>query len=221
MEQTNTTQQLQEELTPEVRDIRHADYAIDPVFLNRWSPRAFSPEPIDDETLMRVFETARWAASSYNEQPWRFLIARSDEDRKRFLDFLMPMNQAWAKDAPVLVLFVSKKTFSHNGESNSVYQFDAGTASGYFSLGATQNGLFAHGMAGFDRDMARASLGIPTDFEPLAVFALGKRGDKSRLPPEMQEREAPSDRRPVSESIMEGRFLLDTEEQAEADTEQG
>ncbi len=221
MEQTNTTQQSQEELTPEVREIRHADYPIDPLFLNRWSPRAFSPEPIDDETLMRVFETARWAASSYNEQPWRFLIARTEEDRKRFLDFLLPMNQAWAKDAPVLVLFISKKTFSHNGEPNSVYQFDAGTASGYFSLGATQNGLFAHGMAGFDRDMARASLGIPTDFNPLAVFALGKRGDKNQLPPEMQQRETPSDRRPVAESIMEGRFLPDIEERAEADTEQG
>lgn len=220
MEQQNTLQKLHSEVSDEVKPHRRADHDIDPLFLNRWSPRAFSPEPIDDDVLMRVFETARWAASSYNEQPWRFIIARSEEDRKRFLDFLMPANQVWAKNAPVLALFVSKKTFSHNGAPNSVYQFDAGTASGYLSLGAAQNGLIAHGMAGFDRDMARAALGIPTDFDPLAVFALGRHGDKSQLPPDVREREVPSDRRPVAESIMEGRFRADDEAQAEAGTEQ-
>lgn len=208
----------QNDVSPEVQPHRQADYPIDAAFLNRWSPRAFSPEPLDEETLMGVFEAARWAASSYNEQPWRFLLARSDEDRARFLDFLTPANQAWAKNAPVLVLIVSKKTFSHNDRPNVVYQFDAGTCSGYMTLQASLKGLIAHGMAGFDRDKARAALHIPEDFDPLAVFALGKHGDKSVLPPDVAARETPSGRRPIRESIMEGGFRPAVEEAAETDT---
>lgn len=207
-------------LPSEIAANRRADHEIDAVFLKRWSPRAFSSETVDEETLMSVFECARWAASSNNEQPWRFLLARSEADRKKFLDFLMPANQVWAKDAPVLVLIVSKKTFSRNGKDNKVYQFDAGTASGYMTLGCTLNGLIAHGMAGFDADMARATLGIPTDFEPMAIFAIGKHGDKSTLPPDVAAREVPSDRRPIEDSIMEGGFSMPEEKQAEAATEQ-
>jgi len=210
---------MQNEVSPEVSEIRHADHEIDAVFLNRWSPRAFDSRPVEDEKLMRVFEHARWAASSYNEQPWRFLIARSEEDRTRFVSFLLPANQVWAKDAPVLVVFCSKKTFAHNGSPNRVYQFDAGTASGYFALGAAQNGLIAHGMAGFDEEQARATLGLPSDFDPIAVFALGYHGDKANLPEGYAKNEVPSDRRPISESIMEGRFISDEEKLAEADTQ--
>jgi nitroreductase len=205
-------------VSDEVQPHRRADYPIDPVFLNRWSPRAFSPEPIDDETLMSVFEAARWAASSFNEQPWRFLLARSDEDRKKFLDFLSPANQVWARNAPVLVLLIAKKTFSHNGSANRVHQFDVGTCSGYMSLQATMNGLYAHGMAGFDPDMARATLGIPSDFELMAVFAIGRRGDESLLPEDVRAREVPSGRRPVQESVMEGHFVPAEEAAAERDT---
>ena len=206
------------QLPEEIAQHRHAEHEIDDVFLMRWSPRAFSREPVEEETLLRVFECARWAASSNNEQPWRFLIARSEADRKKFLDFLVPGNQVWARDAPVLVLIVSKKTFSYNGKDNKVYQFDAGTASGYMTLGCTLNGLIAHGMAGFDADMARATLGIPTDFEPMAVFAIGKHGDKSTLPPDVAAREVPSGRRPIKESMMEGGFSPAEEKPAEADT---
>jgi nitroreductase len=179
----------------------------------------FRRNPIDEETVLRVFEAARWAASSFNEQPWRFLIARSEEDRAKFLSFLTPSNQAWAKDAPVLFVIISKKTFSHNGKPNGTHQFDAGTSSGYITFQAAQLGLIAHGMAGFDKDQARATLGIPTDFEIMAVFALGKHGDKSVLPPEVQDREVPSGRRPVHESIMESHFVDTREKQAEEDTE--
>jgi nitroreductase len=208
-----------DQLPEEIAQYRVADYEIDPIFLKRWSPRAFSPEPIDEETLMRVFECARWAASSYNEQPWRFLIARSEEDRQKFLAFLMESNQVWAKNAPVLVVVISKKTFSHNGTPNKVYVHDAGAAAAYMALGATMNGLIAHGMAGFDEDQARATLGVPTDFDIVSVWALGKHGDKSTLPPEVAEREIPSGRRPVSESIMEGHFVSNAETAAEEDTE--
>ncbi len=207
------------EISPDVQPYRQPDHAVEPAFVNRWSPRAFSPEPIDEETLMSLFEAARWAASSYNEQPWRFLLARSESDRAKFLEFLIPMNQEWAKHAPVLVLTASKKTFSMNGQPNSVNQFDAGTASGYLTLQASKLGLISHGMAGFDRDRARTVLNVPDDFDLLAVFAIGKHGDKSILPPAMQEREIPSGRRPVSESVMEGGFRPSEEVQAEKDTD--
>ena len=160
---------MQDIISPELQPYRQPDFSVDAAFVNRWSPRAFSPEPIPEETLMSVFEAARWAASSYNEQPWRFLLARTEADRAKFLDFLIPMNQEWAKNAPVLVLILSKKTFSQNGQPNGVNQFDAGTASGYLTLQASLNGLVSHGMAGFDRDKARAALGVPEDFDLIAV----------------------------------------------------
>jgi nitroreductase len=197
---------MQDAVRFEVRAYRQADKPVDPIFLNRWSPRAFAEEPIDDETLWRVFEAARWAPSSNNEQPWRFIIARTPEDRARFVDFLMPGNQLWARHAPVLILVISKRTFSYNGSPNRVNQFDAGTAWGFLSLAAVQNGLITHGMAGFDPDRARELLEIPDDYDILATIALGKRGDASQLPEDMQAREVPSTRRPAAESVMEGRF---------------
>lgn len=205
---------LNGEVAEEVRPFRDADHAIASAFLNRWSPRAFTSDPIDDETLMSVFEAARWAASSYNEQPWRFVYARNDEDRKRFLDFLVPGNQAWAKDAPVLVVVIAKKTFSFNGKPNTTHHFDSGCASGYLTLQASLKGLYAHGMVGFDPDKARASLEIPDDFVPLAVFAIGYRGATESLPAKLREVEKPSGRRPITESIMEGRFQVATEKRA-------
>lgn len=217
-ETKSDTANLQSDVSEEVRTFRHADHPIPPMFLNRWSPRAFSPEPVDEETLMSVFEAARWAASSYNEQPWRFIIARNEEDRRKFLSFLVPSNQVWADTAPVLFVVVAKKTFSHADQPNRSHQFDAGCATGYLTLQASLRGLYAHGMAGFDAEKARAVLDIPADFEPLAVFALGKRGDAHDLPENLREREKPSGRRPVSESLMEGRFRDRTEDQAEADT---
>ena len=210
---------MQNEISPEVAAVRHADYPLDAVFLNRWSPRAFASREVSEDVLMAAFEAARWAASSYNEQPWRFIIARSKEDRKRFLAFLMEANQAWAKDAPVLVVVCGKKTFSHNGSPNRVYQHDAGAAAAYLALGASLNGLITHGMAGFDQEQASATLGLPTDFEPISVFALGYHGETAQLPAEMAEREVPIGRRPAKDSIMEGRFISDEEKQAEAKTE--
>jgi nitroreductase len=201
---------LHHELSEEVRQYRQAEHEIDPVFLNRWSPRAFSEEPVDDEVLMSAFEAARWAPSSNNEQPWRFIIARTPQDRQRFLEFLVPANQVWAKHAPVLLVIISKKTFSRGGAPNTVYQFDAGCAWGYIALQALQNGLITHGMAGFENDKAREILGVPEDFDIMAVIAIGKRGYKSELPEKLQEREIPSGRRPLSETIMEGGFRKDS-----------
>jgi nitroreductase len=200
------TPKMTEELTEEAKAARHADHDVDAIFLNRWSPRAFSSEPVDDETLMRAFEAARWAPSSYNEQPWRFIIARTPEDREKFYDFLTPGNQAWNKNVPVLVVVISKKTFTHDGLTNLTNQFDAGCAWGYLALGAYQNGLITHGMVGFDHGKVRTVLEVPDDYDILAMIAIGKRGDISDLPPAVQAREKISDRRPIAESIMEGKF---------------
>ena len=210
---------MQNEISPDVAAVRALDFPADAAFVNRWSPRAFSPEPIDEPTLMTILEAARWAASSYNEQPWRFLLARTEADRETFLDFILPFNRIWAETAPIFVLVIAKKTFSHNGNPNTVFEYDAGTASGYMALQASLLGLVTHGMAGFDKDAARIALYIPDDFEPIAVYAIGKPGDKSQLPPQLADREIPSGRRPVRESIMEGGFVQPEEKAAEADTE--
>ncbi len=196
----------QTEIGDEVRPFRTPEHVVDPIFINRWSPRAFSPEPIDDETLMRVFEAAKWAPSCFNEQPWRFIVARSPEDRAVFLDFLMPGNRLWNENVPVITLVLSSRHFAHNGKTNPTHQFDAGCAWGFLALSAWQNGLITHGMAGFDGEKARAVLEVPEEYDILAVIAIGKRGDKSQLPTEIQAREVPSTRRPLGETIMEGKF---------------
>jgi nitroreductase len=212
-------QTLNEQLHEDVKSFRQADHAIGATFLNRWSPRAFSSQPVEEEKLMQILEAARWAASSYNEQPWRFLLARTPQDIAKFLDILVPQNQAWAKDAPVLLFVVAKKTFSHNGQPNIVHQYDCGTASGYMAFEAERVGLIVHGMAGFDADKARTVLNVPDDFEVMAVYAIGYHGDKSQLPEQMQTMEVPSGRRPLQESIFEGGFNRPQEVQAEADTD--
>lgn len=194
------------ELLPEVQEHRVPQYPVDNWFLNRWSPRAFSSQTVSDDTLNRVFEAARWAASSYNEQPWRFLVAKTPADLEKFNSFLVPANQAWAKDAPVLLVTLGKKTFTHNGSDNRVFGHDVGAASAYMALAATQYGLHAHGMAGFDGELVRATLAVPTDYEVMAMWALGYRGETSQLPEGYQAVEFPSSRRPMEEIVMEGGF---------------
>lgn len=142
---------------------------------NRWSPRAFADRAVSKQTLAIIFDAARWAASSYNEQPWRFIVATKDnpEEYAKLLSLLSPFNQDWAKTAPVLVLMVAKKTFTHNQKPN-IYGFhDAGAALAHLMLQATALGLHAHGMAGFDGDRARTVLNIPDDYEMGAFVALG------------------------------------------------
>lgn len=142
---------------------------------HRFSPRAFTDAPVGRETIRTLIEAARWAPSSYNEQPWRFIVATKDEpaEYQRLLDCLVPGNQAWAKSAPVLMLSVASSAFSRNDKPNRHAFHDVGLAVSQLILQASVHGLQAHQMAGFDRDRARETYRIPDGFEPVAAIAIG------------------------------------------------
>lgn len=186
---------------------QEANYPVDEMFLDRWSPRALSGEGVTDEELMTLFEAARWAPSSYNNQPWRILYARRDTEHwPAFFNLLVEGNQAWAKDAAVLLLFVSKETFDFNGKPYPTHSFDTGAAWENLALQATLLGLVTHGMQGFDYERARAELNIPEGFRVEAMIAVGHPGDPAQLPEKLREREAPSGRKSLSEITCEGTF---------------
>ena len=183
---------------------RVAEHPMDPMFLERWSPRAMSGEPIADRELMSLFEAARWAPSSGNVQPWRFLYARrGTEHFDSFYGLLAPANQVWCARAAVLMVIVSAKN-RDNGKPNRTHTFCTGSAWMSLALQASQMGLVAHGMAGFDYDRAARELGVPDDFQVEAMCAIGKPGRVEDLPKELQDREKPSGRKRVEEFVMEG-----------------
>jgi nitroreductase len=197
-----------ENLSPEVAQIRHPNYPILPMFLNRWSPRSMTGEGMSDEELMPLFEAARWAPSSYNAQPWRFLYAkRETPEWQTFFNLLVQPNQMWAKNASVLILVISHNVFEHNGTPSVTHSFDAGSAWMSLALEANSRGYITHGMEGFDYAKAKTALNIPDDYTVNAMIAVGKRGPKENLPPEFQAREKPNDRKPLNEIIMEGKWL--------------
>jgi nitroreductase len=192
---------------------RTAAHAIDPLFLERWSPRAFTAEPISERELLILFEAARWAPSSYNSQPWRFLYARRDTEHwPQFLGLLNAFNQSWAKNAAALIILVSKTTMLPTGTDKEVpshtHSLDAGAAWGNLALQATRLGWAAHGMAGFDIARTAVELGVPPDHRVEAAIAIGKPGDKSILADALRAREQPSGRLPLSELVREGRFAV-------------
>ncbi|MEX0775586.1 MAG: nitroreductase family protein [Phycisphaeraceae bacterium] len=186
---------------------RQADAEILDLFVRRWSPRAMSGEALNDDEFNRLLEAARWAPSSYNEQPWRIIYARrGTEHWPTFIDLLMETNQAWCHQAAILLLIVSKKTFTKTGKPNKVHTFDAGSWWTHLALQGTAMGLVTHGMAGFNNGKARAVLGVPDDYDCEAMVAIGKPGRVEDLPEKLREMEKPSPRRPVAQTIMEGRF---------------
>ena len=189
------------------RKARQPTFPINPLFLNRWSPRSMTGEEMDDDTIMSLFEAARWAPSSYNNQPWRFIYAkRNTPNWNRLFDLVAEPNKAWAKNAAVIVVVVSNKHFDINGKYSITHQYDAGAAWENLALEASTRGLVAHGMQGFDYERARADLGIPDSFDVMAMIAIGKRGPKENLPKNLQEKEAPNGRKPLREIVMEGSF---------------
>ncbi len=190
---------------------RSAQHDIEPLFVTRWSTRAFTGEPIAQTTLDRLFEAARWAPSGGNAQPWRFIYARRDgEGWAPLLGTLNPGNQRWAANASALVLLVSSRwRESDDGRRSSrSHAFDAGAAWSNFAHQAHALGWSTRAMGGFDRDAARALLHVPDDYELQVVIALGRPGTAASLPEDLQAKNQPSDRLPVSAVSAEGRFAF-------------
>jgi nitroreductase len=196
------------EVSPEVEAVRPNPLGMDPLILNRWSPRAFQAKPVPDADLEAVLEAARWAPSCFNEQPCRFIIARKPEDLERLRACLTSKNRVWADRVPVLLVVVSHPRFAYDQRPNRWHEFDAGTAWGYLALEAARRGLAAHGMAGFSDKKVRETFGIPGDWGVHAVVALGYPGSKQQLPAELQEQETPSTRRPLDQNWAEGKFAF-------------
>lgn len=178
---------------------------IEPLILNRWSPRAFAPDDVSDEQMLAILEAARWAPSGSNVQPWRYIVARSPEDRQRFHSFISEGNLEWCAQAPVLVLALSH-AIGPSGNPSRSHAFDAGASWAYLAIEATRQGLYTHAMGGFNRDKAREVLQIPADYEVHVVIAIGHRADPSILNERNREREQPSGRRPLAETVFEGSF---------------
>ena len=190
---------------PQAESERKPSYPINPLILNRWSPRSMSGEALNDDEIMSLFEAARWAPSSYNNQPWRFIYAkRNSEHWNRFFNLLMEPNKLWAKNAAILVVVISRKNFEFNEKPAVTHQFDAGSAWENLALEASSRDIVAHGMQGFDYKKAGVDLRIPPNFEVMAMIAIGKKGPKEILPAELQEKEKLTNRKPLKEIIMEG-----------------
>jgi len=190
---------------------RKADYPIDKLFLQRWSPRAFTGEEIPVEALHTILEAARWAPSAYNAQPWRFLYAqRHTPSWGLFLSLLGDFNRLWSEKAAALVVIVSQTTMTPPGSDKEVpsysHSFDAGAAWSSLALQAALSGWATHAMTGFDRDRAVVDLNVPAGYRVEAAVAIGRQGNPSSLPENLAAREKPNDRRPLAELIHEGGF---------------
>jgi nitroreductase len=190
-----------------LENTRRVDHDVNSIFINRWSPRSMTGEEIADDDLMCLFEAARWAPSSYNNQPWRFTYSkRTGREWPRFLALLNEGNRIWAKDAGVLVVIISRKNFEYNEKPSITHQFDTGAAWENLALEASIRGIVAHGMQGFDYQKAKEDLNIPDHFDVTAMIAIAKRGPIEKLPQKLQLVEHPNDGKPLKEIIMEGCF---------------
>ncbi|MGB2621631.1 MAG: nitroreductase family protein [Candidatus Acidiferrum sp.] len=186
-----------------------SDFPIHELIRTRWSPRAFSDKPVEPAVLASLFEAARWAPSSSNEQPWAYLVATKDdaESFAKTLSVLVEFNAGWAKNAPALVLAVSALKFHGNGSPNRNAFYDTGAATALLSVEATARGLAIHQMAGFDPVKAKLVFEIPADWEPIAAIAIGYPGVPESLSEKLRDREvAPRTRKPLSEFVMSGRW---------------
>jgi nitroreductase len=185
-----------------VKDNRKPEHEVNPLFLNRWSPRAYSDQKVSDAVLNQILEAARWAPSSNNQQPWRFYVANTGAKLDVFRQFILPFNRSWMDHVPQLILLGSAK-LTPKGDSNGAHAFDAGSAWSHIALQATLLGLNSHAIGGFDSAKARELLNVPDDIDLHAVIIIGYPGDKSLLSEALQEREKPNQRNPLANSIIE------------------
>ncbi len=175
----------------------------------RWSPRAFAERLVEPEKLLSMFEAARWSASSFNEQPWSFIVATRDDEAEfaRLLSCLVESNQTWASRAPVLIVSVARLKFAQSGKPNSHAIHDVGLATAQMINQAMAMGLFAHPMAGFYPDKVRELYGVPEGYDPVSVIAAGYAGDPAALTESQRQREfSPRVRKPQEEFVFRGRF---------------
>jgi nitroreductase len=187
---------------------RKPEYTVNPIFVNRWSPRAMSGEEISDDELFSLFEAAKWAPSSFNNQPWRFLYAkRKTSQWDHFFSLLSDGNKLWANKAAVLIVMISKKTMDYNDKPARTHTFDTGAAWENLALQGSLNGLVVHGMEGFDYEKAKVELKIPDEYKVEAMAAIGRPGKKTELPVDLQMREFPSDRKKIKAIVFEGEFM--------------
>ncbi|MUV37682.1 hypothetical protein JNUCC1_01488 [Lentibacillus sp. JNUCC-1] len=193
-----------------IENTRIPEYDVDPLFIERWSPRSFTDKEIPKQVLHSVLEAAKWAPSASNWQPWRFIIAQTKADREKFHSFIFDSNRAWCEQAPVLILFISKKTMP-DGRPNPFHQMDTGAAWASIAFQAKMLGLATHGMGGFDREKAREVLEVPDEYEINHIAAIGYQGAAEALPEQFREREKPSSRNPLSEIVFEGEFGREVE----------
>ncbi len=190
---------------PQIVNGRIPDAPVDAVFLDRWSPRAFSSELLPEATILSLLEAARWAPSSGNEQPWTYVYATTSGERELFLPLLDKFNRIWVEQAPVIAFVMARLNKAKTGKPNRHAQFDAGSSWLSLALQARRLGLYAHAMGGFDVDMAHVVLNAPRDnYEIMAAIAIGRYGSASDLDEYNQKRETPSTRKQVSEFAFRG-----------------
>ena len=185
------------------------DYPIEDVLRRRWSPRAFSDQPVEAEKLLSLFEAARWAPSSFNEQPWSFIVAtkQNKEEHVLLLSCLIEKNQQWAQRAPVLMVSVAKLNFERTGKPNRHASHDVGLAMGNLLVQATSLGLVVHQMAGFFPERVRQVYAVPEAFEPLTMIAIGYPAEVDVLPEPFRAQElGPRTRKPISSFVFQGRW---------------
>jgi nitroreductase len=185
------------------------DLPIHDLVRARWSPRSFTDEPVTEAQVRTLLEAARWAPSAFNEQPWSFLVATKDDrpEYDRLLGTLNGWNQAWAGDAPLLIVALTSTAYRRNGKPNGYARHDLGLALGQLMLQATALGLSSHPMAGFDADAVRSTYGLPDDVEAVTAIAIGRQGPAEALGDDLAEVERkPRERRAQSEFVFTGRF---------------
>lgn len=204
---------LQDTKSNEMENPTQNQFPIYPLIRSRWSPRAFSGRTVEKEKLQSLFEAARWAPSSMNEQPWRFIVGqKGDETWKKIHDSLVEFNQNWAVQAPVLVVNLGKKTFTYKGRENVTYQYDTGQAVAFMVIEAVNQGLVAHQMGGFHAEKLIELLEIPEDFKPISVTAIGYHGNPESLPSDLHKSEfRERERHSLNEQVFSGKFGVKSE----------
>jgi nitroreductase len=191
---------------------RVSEFFVDPLFIDRWSPRAFNADPISDETLFSLLEAARWAPSANNSQPWRFIYARNGGNGwEKLFSLLNDNNKRWAGQASALLLLLSKKVHARDGGQPAPlrnHSFDTGAAWASLAFQAHYLGWKTHAIGGFDREGSRQALAIPDHYNVEILVAIGKQAERDTLHPDFWEREKPNGRKPVRELAAEGEFAF-------------